>query len=150
MSFLCCAYHPRSLPPSRLHFLLFSLSLHAPQCLPLKDLQSTLSCSRAILRQYCPRLHKIISSSEISASLTMRSSGSESCSSELSCSRVFFFLIYLLYFCLFFPLFFLLFSPIYAREVMSCYVGKFPGGIRNQEWQGGWIATTRDETFWGV
>ena len=32
---------------------------------------------------------------------------------------------------------------------MSCYIRKFPGEIRNQGWQGGLIATTRDETFWG-
>jgi len=32
---------------------------------------------------------------------------------------------------------------------MSCCIRKFPGEIRNQEWQGGLIATTRDETFLG-
>jgi len=32
---------------------------------------------------------------------------------------------------------------------MSCYIRKFPGEIRNQGWQGGLIATTRDETFSG-
>ena len=32
---------------------------------------------------------------------------------------------------------------------MSCYIRKFPGEIRSQGWQGGLIAATRDETFWG-
>ena len=30
---------------------------------------------------------------------------------------------------------------------MSCFIRKFPGEIRNQGWQGGMIATTRDENF---
>jgi len=54
------------------------------------------------------------------------------------------------YLCLFFYFWFclvLLFFPIYTREVMSCYIRKFPGEIRNQGWQGGMIATTRDENF---
>jgi len=65
---------------------------------------------------------------------------------------------YLLYFCFmyfilfffFFPVLFFYFFSIHAREVMACYIKKFPGEIHNQGWQGGLIATTRDETFWGV
>jgi len=32
---------------------------------------------------------------------------------------------------------------------MSCYIRKFPGEIQSQGWQGGLIAATRDDTFWG-
>ena len=39
--------------------------------------------------------------------------------------------------------------PNYVREVMSCYIRRVPGEKRNQGRQGGLIATTRDETFWG-
>jgi len=77
--------HPRSRSPSRPQFP--SRSLHAPQYHSLKEMQSKLSYSRASLRQYCPGLHYILSSSEFSSSLALRSSGSESCSSELSSSR---------------------------------------------------------------
>jgi len=45
--------------------------------------------------------------------------------------------------------FFYNFSPIYARKVMSYYIRNFPGEIHSQGWQGGLIATTRDENFWG-
>jgi len=58
-------------------------------------------------------------------------------------------LLFLLIFCFLCFLIFSCFFPIYAREVMSCYIRKFPGEIRSQGWQGGLIATTRDETFWG-
>jgi len=33
---------------------------------------------------------------------------------------------------------------------MACYIRKFPGEIRNQGWQGGLIATTRDATLCAV
>jgi len=62
-------------------------------------------------------------------------------------SLLIFFILFSFYF--FVGVFFLSF-PNYDREVMSCYIGKFPGETRSQGWQGGWIATTRDETFWGV
>ena len=38
---------------------------------------------------------------------------------------------------------------IYTFNYASCYIRKSPGEIRNRGLQGGLIATTRDETFWG-
>ena len=40
-------------------------------------------------------------------------------------------------------------SPYLCPRGYSSYIRKFPGEIRNQGWQGGLIATTRDELFWG-